>query len=227
VRLAMPMQRSQSRTVFAGLAICLLLVLVGCQASMDQKRGGSGELCNGNDTQCREGLVCEEGVCQSINNSEEVCPRICEKFEQCNAGMENCYQDCMATLKEWGEETTQTYADCYESQVSCSEIQQSDAPQNICYARLELPETREERCKTLRDTAGVCLANAEQDYDGQIDNFYDSCRRRGRTVGDQRWQATDSCEEHATASTPRCGQMFACINDNFRMQEDFPTQDPN
>lgn len=221
----MPIGRLERRAVFTGFALGLLVILAGCQAPLEQKRGGPGEICNGSDTQCRQGLVCQEGVCQSINNSEEVCPTICDKFEQCSAGMANCYRNCMATLRDWSEETTQTYADCYENDVTCSEIQDSDAPQNICYARLELPEARESRCTELRDTAEACLEGTG-DYEQRIKDFYSSCKRRGRTVSDQMWEPTQKCEDHATASSPRCGNMFACINENFRLQQDFPTENP-
>ncbi|MFB6371685.1 MAG: hypothetical protein ABEN55_00885 [Bradymonadaceae bacterium] len=220
------MGRLERRAVLTGLALGVWMLMAGCQAPLEQKRGGSGEICNGDDTQCRQGLVCEKGVCQSINNSDEICPKICDKFRECNAAMQNCYADCVATLRDWSEENTQTYGDCYQNDVSCSEIQSSQNPQNICYSRLDLPAARKERCKTLRDTARSCLSNTGGDYDAQITNFYDSCLRRGRTVSDQRWKATKKCENYATADPPQCGNMFACINENFRLQEDFPTQRP-
>lgn len=220
-------QTAESRRGWTAAFVILLVVLIaGCQAPMEDKKGSPGEFCNGKDTQCRTGLVCAQGVCQSLNNSNEVCESVCGRFEQCEAPMNNCYNNCVATLKTWSKEVTETYRTCYEEDVSCQEIQNSGAPQNICYSRLELKDERLERCKTLRDTAKACLQGAG-DFESLHSDFFDKCRRKGRTVSDERWaKATKDCEDFATGSRTECGNMFACINGNFPLKKDYPTSKP-
>lgn len=214
------------RSLFAGLALVVTSLAFACQAPMDQKQGAVGEYCSGNDEECREGLICKQGVCQTTNNSVEACDQVCDRFEKCERPLGDCERDCQKTLLDWSKDVAEEYASCYE-QTSCERIQESDSPPNICYAQLELSEQRLQRCENFRDTAQSCLADASGDYEDRVSDFFDKCRRKARTVSDEKWSATDSCNEHATADPVRCGQMFGCINGNFPMETDFPTSNPD
>ena len=216
---------SSGRWLVLGLTFLVGVALAGCQAPLEQKKGLSGEFCNGSDSQCQSPLLCVDSVCQSLNDSPEVCRDVCAKFEQCNAGLNRCYDNCTETLKTWSKEKAEQYRQCNVN-LSCAKIQDSGAPQNICYGQLELAEVRLDRCKTLRENAERCLANAG-DYDSRIKSFFDQCRRKGRTVAEARWKGTKKCEDFATGNETQCGKMFNCINSNFKIDKDFPTSKPD
>ncbi len=217
--------------VVAGLALVVAVVSVACQAPLDQKRGALGEFCHGGDNECREGLVCEEGVCQTLNNSLSVCEQVCNRFEECDTRVDNCERSCRPTLQDpptWSQESAEQYASCYE-ETDCETLQEAESPPNVCYAELEVAEQRLTRCDTLRSTARNCLQSASGDFENRIDNFFSMCRRKARVVSDQNWSATDSCEEQATSEPVRCDRMFECINDEFPLGEgnSFPTTEPD
>jgi hypothetical protein len=197
---------------------------------MDQKQGAVGEYCSGNDEECREGLVCEQGVCQTGNNSIEACSQVCDRFGECERPLGDCELDCQKTLLDWSKDVTEEYASCYE-ETSCEQIQDAadrenySAP-NLCYEQLELPEERRQRCTNLKNTAESCLEDVSGDYEDRVRKFSDACHRKARTVNDEKWSQTDSCNDHASASPVRCGQMFGCINDTFPLETDFPTSNP-
>lgn len=218
--------RSTRPAALAALVgILALIALTACQAPLETKRGAVGEFCNGSDTECRQGLQCDNGICNSPNNSPEVCQDICDKFEACDAAVSECYENCLATLSPWAKEVTETYRSCYVNDVSCAEIQDSQRPQNICYTRLELPEARKSRCDSLESTARRCLAGFEEEYGEQLEDFTSACRRSARTISDEDWSDTDKCVEWA--NDRQCSQLFQCINDNFQLQENFPTSRPS
>jgi len=198
---------------------------------MDQKQGAVGEYCSGNDEECREGLVCEQGICRTDNNSIEACSRVCDRFAECERPLGNCERDCQKTLLDWSKGVTEEYASCYE-ETSCQRIQDAadrenySAP-NLCYEQLDLPEERRERCNNLKGTAESCLEDVSGDYGDRVSDFFDKCRRKARTVAEEEWSTTDSCNEYATANPVQCGRMFACINENFPLDTDFPTSNPS
>ncbi|MFB6263562.1 MAG: hypothetical protein ABEL76_08045 [Bradymonadaceae bacterium] len=137
----------------AGLA----LGVYACTDSMSRKKGAPGEFCNGSDTQCREGLICDEGVCSYQNNARKVCQSVCDKFNRtCNAGVDKCLASCVETLTQcWASEVTQKYASCYNSeQMTCERIESTDKPYNLCYQQLELPQRRLQTCRRLLPSVG-------------------------------------------------------------------------
>ena len=206
------------------LGVVLGMMLAGCQAPLEQKEGGLGDFCNGGDDECRAGMVCQQGVCTSLNNANVVCRDVCDRFSTCGAELENCYNDCLVTLQSWAKEKTAQYQTCYTEDVTCEEITAAQKPQNICYNRLELPDERLTRCEDLRDVADKCL-EGRGDFEQEMSSFWDACRRKGRTVSESRWaEETDKCKQHADDA--KCGNMFACINENFGVDPQFPTTDP-
>ena len=61
-----------------------------------------------------------------------------------------------------------------------------------------------------------------------MNNFDQSCRRKGRTVSAKTWSETDNCIEHANKSKIQCGAMFRCMNGTFSLGDlKFPTSRPD
>lgn len=216
-------------SLFVVLVVAGGIVALGaCQAPFEDKKGGIGEFCNGVDDQCRTGLVCQEGVCTSLNNAPSVCETVCAKFDECDATVSGCQRACLQTLRKWSPETTETYENCYE-EVSCIDIQEREKrPWNVCYEELDLRDSRRQRCDQLEGASETCLSEFSEDYSDEIDSFQTACRRKGRTESEERWSETDECVEFAEQSPIQCGKMFRCINDSFSLSEGnrFPTERP-
>ena len=239
------MNRDTGRDIVRRLVLCLCLLLAGglasgCTASENTKRGGPGEFCNGSDSECRTGLVCERGVCAYPNQRHQVCQNICDRFEQCQAnlgscsdrngsgnGLEVCYQDCLETLDRWGRDQVMSYQRCYRQDLSCSEIRSSQCPQNICYQRLELDESRVETCDQMEGSIERCYESAGADPSEKIDVFDDACQRRARTASDSDWNSFSSCQEAFTQNGD-CTSLFECFNTELPLgpDEEFPTSAP-
>lgn len=209
------------------LAAGALFILSACQAPLDQKRGGLNEFCNGSDKQCRKGLVCQDGVCTSLNNAPEVCNTVCGRFDDCGASVSGCKDSCLITLQSWSRQTTEAYETCYEA-TSCSTIASTSKPWNICYQELELKDDREQRCNKLEEHSQTCLNDIGGDYSEEMRSFENACERKARTVPERNWSKTEKCLEHADKAQIQCGELFRCINDKFSLgSKAFPTSRPD
>jgi len=222
--------RNLARRTAASAAALVVAVgaMVGmsasCQADLEQKKGFLGEFCNGGDDQCRRGLVCEEGVCESFNNAREVCETVCGKYSECELGIENCPASCLETLGEWSEQRTSQYETCHE-EVQCSELQGREAPWNVCFNRLpEAPEDRLAVCDNLEDVSNQCLSQVGIDPAGRVQNLVSECQTEARTIPEDRWGENSSCAEQ-----DNCATLFRCVNEQFELdgEDELPTSPPD
>ena len=204
------------------------VALAGCQAPLETKRGAIGDFCNGEDMECRQGLLCQEGTCDTINNSPEACTQVCDIVGTCGARLSGCREGCIDALKFWKTSVINEYKRCYVDDISCQQIQADSEPQRLCYDQLPpAPQARVDRCNSLQTTGEQCLGGASGDYADSFNEFSGNCQLQARTRADQIWARSDECVESADAGN--CGQLFGCINRVFNISNDnkFPTSDPN
>jgi hypothetical protein len=134
----------------------------------------------------------------------------------------------MKTLETWGREQVTSYQNCYLQNLSCSEIQSKQCPQNICYQRLDLPSTRAETCRSLREPIRTCYSAANAEPDDQLSNFADGCRQRARTASDRDWSTLEQCQS-SFESSGNCSALFQCFNRELPLGDDeqFPISPPS
>lgn len=225
------MKANGTRWTWSWLPVCILLggfalALTSCQAPLETKRGDIGDFCNGEDMDCREGLLCQEGVCDTINNSPDACTKVCDIFGACGARLSGCREGCIDALKFWKTSVIDQYKRCYVEQISCQQIQAAENPQQICYDRLPAaPQERLDRCNSLRSTGQQCLGGASGQYEESFNSFDSNCQLQARTRADQIWARSDDCVEAGDAGN--CGQLFRCVNRVFNVDPKFPTSDPS
>ena len=202
------------------LSVALLLVAVAslglsaCQAAMETKKGALGEFCNNRDTDCREGLVCDNGVCGLPNQAiSDACQQVCGKLDTCGVQELNCMNDCRAEIQNWGESVVEAFAECVVNDLSCQEVGDSaNSAAQTCYNRLPLDEQRRDRCRTLVEEVQSCQPNTETQH------FQSQCIYMARTTSDEVWGATDECAQAAEFGT--CAETTECINTVFDLNED-------
>jgi len=211
-RLASIHPRSLLAMLGAGAIIALTL---SCQAPLEQKKGYQGDFCNGNNDDCQGGLVCEKGLCTSLNNAPDVCETVCAKYDECGLGVSSCRPSCLQTLREWSEPNTSRYESCHE-EVQCSTLEGRDDPWNYCYQQLPpAPASRLDICDRFERKADSCLSNADISDDGRVSNMKGECTTEARTVGENTWEKVRTCSEQDD-----CRPLFECTNENFNLEGD-------
>jgi hypothetical protein len=202
------------------LSLVLMIVavislgLVACQAAMETKQGALGEFCNNRDSDCREGLVCNDGVCVTANPAiTDGCDRVCAKVDECGLDDPNCLRDCQKEIENWGEGVIETFSDCIADDLSCDEMGGStNAAAQTCYDRLPLDETRVDRCVDFVREVQDCRPNADTTA------FAGECRYRARTASDERWSRSDDCLDAIEFGT--CTDTLECINSVFALEDE-------
>lgn len=187
------------------MALCALS-LVACSAATQTKQGAPGEVCNGGDTDCRPGLLCQNSVCTLPDSvTSQACQRSCDKISSCGVSDLNCMGECAETVASWSESVIDEFADCLSNDLSCDEIGASanDAAQ-VCYDRLEVDQTRLDRCRDFKTALNNCNPNRS------TTRFESACIRMARTTNDEDWGQTGACIDAAT-----CQEGTSCIDRVF------------
>lgn len=202
-------QANTTRFVALGLMIMALcaLSLVACSAATQTKQGGPGEICLGQDTDCRPGLLCENSVCVLPDSAlSAACIKSCDKIGACGLEDLNCVNECMATVDSWSESVIETFTDCLSDDLSCEELGESaETAAQVCYDRLETDPARLERCRAFKTVLQTC------DPEAPTAAFERACIRLARTTDAPSWQAkTDAC-----AGSDACPSAPTCIRSAF------------
>lgn len=111
--------------------IFAILLFASC-ADLDVRRGAVGENCEGADTDCRDGLVCNAGECALSDTEVLTCDQVCSRFAECGGREDGCESDCRATVQDWVPAERDTFLTCLINDRSCNEISTGDAPQ-LCF----------------------------------------------------------------------------------------------
>lgn len=204
------------RTIFLMLLMCM--TVLGCRADDTIKQGIEGEFCNNRDDDCRDGHVCEAGVCRATEGSSSVtCAQMCARLDECQSGEEDCISDCRATIQgtcetlpcPWSADAVDAFGTCITEELTCEEIRASDAPQE-CYRRIPISQEREGRCQAFIAAADRCRPGVV------VDELRNRCYLLGRTSPDTSWARTDACVERVGDGF--CGEIADCYNAVFELE---------
>lgn len=208
----------QMRKSMLLVALLVAVTALGaCRATDEIKQGGEGEFCNNRDDDCRDGHICQDGVCRALQNTGSVtCAQMCSRLEECEAGEANCQVDCRATIRgtcvgepcPWSTEAIEAFGTCITEQLTCDEIREVDAPQE-CYRRIPISEEREGRCEAFIAAANRCSAGASTT---QLRN---RCFLLGRTNTEASWLRTDACVDRIADGL--CEEVEDCFNSVFEL----------
>ncbi len=179
--------------------------LFACNAEDEMRTGGVGEYCNGRDSDCRAGLVCLQGVCDSLGPRPTYdCDDICERLGECGALGEACASDCRLTTADWSFAARDEFGICLVEDLTCGEAVADFAPQT-CYTRIEIPSERLARCSAFDDTAADCGASLRD-----REELIETCYALARTSVDDAWRPAEDCADLAD-----CAATRACLTSAF------------
>ena len=204
-------------TAFALFIVSLVAMLAACQSSLETRRGGPGDFCNNRDSDCRQGLICQDSVCVFQNpEAQNACPSVCAKLEQCAIEEANCLANCGLTIEDWGETQVETWTTCLVEDKTCEDLgTNSRQAAQTCYDELPLPEERDARCQSFINELAQCAP------DVNTQNLRKECIEAAKTLDDETWSNTESCVEAADFGT--CGELIDCLNTVFQpSQSDYP-----
>lgn len=198
------------------LSMTLLFALPACRAEDTIKQGIEGEFCNNRDDDCRDGHICQDGVCRATDGGGTItCAQMCARLEECNTGETNCEADCRATIQgtcqtlacPWSAEAVDAFGTCIIDELTCEEAQASDAPQE-CYRRIPLDEDRQARCDAF-------IAAVDRCSDEDTTDLRNRCYRLGRTATEESWARTDGCVDRVAGGL--CSEIGDCFNAVFEL----------
>lgn len=188
----------------------LLIVICGCltacTADDEVQRGDVGEFCNGRDSDCRTGLVCDNSVCvepgpQPIYDCADICSRLAE----CEAREGTCQSDCRISTTDWELRARNEFGVCMVEDLTCAEALANDPPQ-LCYSRIEVPTARRARCDSFVDFARECGAPTST-----LEQVLEGCVAVARVSREVRWDDTAQCASQL--ETGICSQVATCFNE--------------
>lgn len=115
-----------TRRALRALALCA--ALTGCVAPENNKLGADGEACF-TDTDCRDGLLCIQGLCRDDTAQEPLytCAQSCRYLSDC--GVEQyaaCLDACELTTAGWDTEDFNSFGDCLFSK-TCQDLLEGQA----------------------------------------------------------------------------------------------------
>lgn len=202
----MPGHRNRLFPLFVFFAA--LLTLMGCRPEDEILQGDIGEFCNGADSDCRAGLACVQGVCDTPGpQALYSCDEICTRLASCDAQEGECVGNCRATIREWGLRAKNEFGACLVEDISCEEAQAAESVPQLCYSRIEIPAERAAVCESLIETIRGCDPSAD------LNPFARSCNALARTSPETVWSETDRCV--SAQMTGICSGIATCINDVF------------
>lgn len=179
----------------------------GCSASDETLKGAEGEYCNGEDSDCKDLLVCDDFICSDNASGSDQCRQICDRLDECGVEQPNCRSACRAEIAEWGDAQQDGFRDCFVDDKSCEALDESPDPPQLCYDELPLPDDRRARCERYVNAASACGASIDA-----VDELSRSCRRMARTRGDEDWADSEACESSFEQS---CDDQLSCFQDTF------------
>lgn len=197
--------------------IALLFALPACRADDSVKQGGDGEFCNNRDDDCRDGHICQDGVCRSTDAAGTItCAQMCTRLEECNTGEEDCEVNCRATIQgtcetlacPWSGDAVDSFGRCITEGLTCEEARENDAPQE-CYRRIPIDGDRENRCEAFIAGADRCNPGVS------TSELRNRCYLLGRTSTDESWARTDACVERVAGGF--CAEIENCYNSVFEL----------
>ncbi len=190
------------------VALAALLVLVGCSPDDEVLQGDIGELCNGADSDCRAGLACVQGVCDTPGPQPLYsCDEICTRLAGCGSQENECVGNCRATIRDWSLRAKNEFGACLVEDLTCEEVLAADSVPQVCYSRIEIPEERAAVCESLIETVVSCDPSVD------LNPFARSCNALARTSPEAVWAETDRCVN--AQMTGICSGIATCINDVF------------
>jgi len=190
------------------LMVCLLLV-GSCAADNETRQGEINEFCRTGDSDCRAGLVCEQGICQLSGPQPQYgCDQVCAKLESCGVAEPSCVADCRVTTRDWSLAARELFGTCAVIDISCEEAQNVFVPQ-VCYERIPLPPARRDLCDLFIQVAVECSSSAP------IGAIETACYRFGRVSEASQWATTEQCERAIGVGI--CSGIATCYNDVFSM----------
>jgi hypothetical protein len=203
------------------LAVILVFVTASifgaCRADDVVKQGIEGEFCNNRDDDCREGHICQDGICRALEGSGSItCAEMCQRLDECQSGETNCEADCRATIQgtcdgtpcPWSPEAVDAFGMCITEDLTCDEIREVDAPQE-CYRRIPIDTDRETRCEAFIAAADRCNSAAA------TSELRNRCYLLGRTNTAESWERTDPCVDRIDDGL--CGEIEDCFNSVFEL----------
>ena len=197
--------------LITGLAvIAMTFVVLGCNASDNTLKGAEGEWCNGDDSDCKDELTCDDFVCTDNAPGTEECRDICDRLDECEVEQPNCHAACRNEISPWGDDQQQAFRSCFVDDKSCDELRDADDPPQMCYDELPLPEDRRDRCERFANAASACDASSSA-----VDELSRACRRLARTRDEGDWAATEPCEDTLNNG---CDDQLSCFQDVFDPQ---------
>ncbi len=203
------------RTLYVVLLMSVV-ALGACRAEDTVKQGIEGEYCNNRDDDCRDGNICQDGVCRSTGVGTITCAQMCNRLEACNTGEEDCEADCRATIRgtcltlacPWSADAVDSFGRCITEELTCEEAQASDAPQE-CYRRIPIATERENRCEAFIAAGDRCNPGVSASA------LRNRCYLLGRTSTAESWARTDACVERVAGGF--CAEIEACYNGVFEL----------
>lgn len=205
---------SLSRTL--SLVAVLLMVGViatGCTAPEEVLQGAQGEYCNGADDDCRSPLRCRDYVCTAMGSAES-CVSVCNRLDECGAQVNRCTDACLDATDQWGTEPLEHFVTCFEEDLSCEQLVETDEPYQTCYNELPLSDERAQRCTDFVDAARDCGGDSDR-----VDAFGKECRIMARTRSEEVWSQSDACAERVDDGV--CPDIYECFNETFDLDDPF------
>ncbi len=193
------------------------LALVGCHADDEVKQGVQGEFCDGADSDCRQGYVCDRGYCRLLSIDGTDCRSMCARIASCGVVDEGCIDDCQATVAgdcgsslpcPWSDNAVNQFGDCIVNTLTCDQIEAGDGPQ-LCYQELDLSAERKAICDGFVSVLDLCNASSTE-------ALIDRCYQLARTATDASFTRTNTCTELATDGL--CVETAECVSAIFVIQ---------
>ncbi len=162
-----------------------------CVAPETTKQGARGERCF-TDEDCREPLLCVEGLCQEEvprNGMRNLaCDDFCNYLTQCDVAGPTCPEDCQRLSGNWSAATRQETFACF-TDLSCNGLATGSA--FSCLEDIPLTDNQLTICDTTASTGDRLCGNLYAYY-------YELCSFRAK------W-----------SSERKLNQVIDCSNENF------------
>jgi hypothetical protein len=201
------------------------LALVGCRADDEVKQGVQGEFCEGADSDCRQGYICDRGYCRLLSIDGTDCRSMCARIASCGVVDEGCVDDCQSTIAgdcgsvlpcAWSDNAVDAFGNCIVNTLTCDEIGAGEGPQ-LCYQELDLPTDRKGNCDQFIAVMENCGA-------GDTEVLLNRCYQLARTATDLSFTRTNACSE--LVSEGLCFETAECLNSIFLLQPPLQINSP-